>query len=254
MRVAALWNKEMKIGFASPVAYVAYAIFLFIAGLMFFSLANSLSTRSFLFGGGAPPLTESLFRPLYHNLGVILLMIIPAVTMRLFAEERRTGTLEVLLTYPIRDLELLLGKFLAALSLYGFLLVPTLLYPFMIHRLAPLEWGVIGTQYLGLLLLGGAYLAVGLWASNVTDNQIVAAISTVGLLLGFWLAGWMDQIFPTSGWAKILGQISILNHFENFSKGIINSADLSFYLLFIAFFLYLTYKGLESRQWRGAKE
>lgn len=254
MRVLALWKKETRIAFASAMAYVAFTAFILIAGYMFLALTAMIARNAFSFGPMGDSLVESLFRPLFHNFGVILLFITPALTMRLFAEERRSGTMELLFTYPFRDEELLLGKFLAAVTLLAFLLLPTLLYPLFIYHYTPLEWPVIWTQYLGLLLLGSTYLAVGLWASQLTSNQIVAAMITLAMLLAFWLVGWITGSFSGSAWSDVLNQISILNHFENFAKGVLNSSDLTFYLCFIAFFLYLTLKGLQARTWWGARE
>jgi len=254
MKSINLWSKEMKVGFGSPMAYVTFTTFLLITGYVFNGFSLAIAKQSIAYGTTNMPIVDQLFRPLSSHMAVILLFMIPAITMRLFAEERKTGTIELLYTYPVRDLDILLGKFLGAMSILLVLLLPTLLYAFMVKQITPIEWPVIISQYVGLFFLGTSYIAVGLWASNLSDNQIVAAILTLGSLLGFWLVGWLTQTFPTALWAKVLGQLSILGHFDSFSKGVLNTSDITFYLLFIAFFLAATLNGLNSRTWRGARE
>lgn len=254
MKALNIWAKEMKVGFGSPMAYVILTTFLLITGYVFNGFALSIAKQSIAYGTTNLPIVDQLFRPLTSHISVILLFMIPAITMRLFAEERKTGTIELLYTYPIKDIEILIGKFLGALSLLLILLIPTLLYPMIVKQIVPVEWSVVLSQYVGLVFLGTCYIVVGLWASNLTDNQIVAAVLTLGALLGFWLVGWLTQTFPTALWAKVLGQLSILAHFDSFSKGVLNTADITFFLFFIAFFLAATLNGLNSRMWRGAKE
>jgi len=244
----------MKVGFGSPMAYVTSTTFLLITGYLFNALSLMIAKQAIAYGTTNLPIVDQLFRPLTSHVAVILLFMIPAITMRLFAEERKTGTIELLYTYPVSDIEILFGKFLGALSLLFVLLLPTLLYPLMVKQITPVEWPVILSQYVGLFFLGTCYIVVGLWASNLTDNQIIAATLTLGSLLAFWLVGWMTQAFPTALWAKVLGQLSILAHFDSFSKGVLNTTDITFFLLFIAFFLAATLNGLNSRTWRGARE
>ena len=133
---------------------------------------------------------ENVMRPLFSNMSVVLLFFIPMLTMRLFAEERKSGTIELLLTYPVRDGEVLAGKYLAALALYVLLLALTLLYPGLVAYFTRVEWGPILTGYLGLVLTGAAFLAVGVLVSSLTENQIVAGFGTFGILLAFWIVGW----------------------------------------------------------------
>src|SRR2546428_13854254 len=134
--------------------------------------------------------TDSVMLPLFSNISVILLLLLPLVTMRLFAEERRSGTIELLLTYPVRDGAVLAGKYLAAFALYAIMIALTMLYPGIVVYFARLEWGPVLTGYLGLLLMGGTFIAVGACASSLTENQILAAITTFGALLIFWTLGW----------------------------------------------------------------
>lgn len=255
MKAGAILNKEIKVGLASPILYVVFAVFLLIAGFMFFAMTKSAALRPFSFSGpGSISLMEAIFRPLSRDYALILMFLTPWVTMRLFAEEKRTGTLELLFTYPVRDLDLIIGKFIGAVVLLALILAPTVIYCYLIQKYTALEWGVIGTQYLGLFLLGTAYLAVGLWASSLTDNQIVAAAITFGTLLAFTLMDWLTQNAHASMWIDTAKQLSILNHLDNFGKGLVNTTDLTYYLLFIGFFFYFTLKIIEAHRWWGTKE
>src|SRR5213596_3492971 len=184
----------MRLYFTSPVAWVIMAVFIFIAGYFFHSIFSyyarvSMQSAMNPMGGGLN-VTDGVLRPLFSNFSVILLLMMPLITMRLFAEERRSGTIELLLTYPVRDGAVLAGKYLAALVLYALMLALTLLYPGIVVAFARLEWGPVATGYLGLLLMGGTFIAVGLFASALTENQIVASITTFGILLMLWIIGW----------------------------------------------------------------
>jgi ABC-2 type transport system permease protein len=194
--------------------------------------------------------TDSVMRPLFSNISVILLLLMPLVTMRLFAEERRSGTIELLLTYPVRDGAVLAAKYLAALALYAIMIGLTALYPGIVMYFARLEWGPVLTGYLGLLLMGAAFIAVGVFASSLTENQIVAAIVTFGVLLIFWILGWSaDYAGGTTG--RVLQFLSILEHNESFSRGVLDTKDILYYLNFTVLALFLTLRSLEARRWRG---
>jgi len=179
-----------------------------------------------------------------------MLLLMPAATMRLFAEEKKTGTIELLFSYPIRDWELVLGKFLAALALYAGMLGVSLLDLVMLGFFARIEWGPVLTGYLGLLLLGMAFLGLGILASSLTENQIVAAVGAFGVLLLLWVIGWATEIAgPTLG--PILSHLSIINHYDSFAKGVIESKSVVFYFNFTLLCLFLTLRSLESKRWRG---
>jgi gliding motility-associated transport system permease protein len=194
--------------------------------------------------------TDSVLRPLFSNVSVILLLLIPLLTMRLFAEERRSGTIELLLTYPVRDGAVLTGKYLAALALYAIMLVFTLAYPAMLAYFARLEWGPLATGYLGLLLMGATFLSVGIFASSLTENQIVSSLITFGVLLIFWVIGWSaDNVGGT--WGKVLSDLSILEHYDTFAKGVLDTKDVIYYLNFTVLGLFLTLRSLEARRWKG---
>ena len=255
MRVWPVFKKEMRLYFTSPVAYVVIAVFLILAGYFFFAIFDfftraSLQTAMNPQMGRDLNITDNVLRPLFSNVSVILLLLLPLVTMRLIAEERRAGTMELLLTYPVRDGAVLLGKFLAALALYGIMLTLTLLYPALLFYFARPEWGPVLTGYLGLLLLGSAFIATGLFASSLTENQIVAAMTTFGILLLFWVISWTaDTVGGTAG--RVLTHLSLIEHFDNFGKGVLDTRDIVYYLSFIAVALFLTLRSLEARRWRG---
>lgn len=255
MKIWAIFKKEMRLYFTSPVAWVVFTIFLLIAGYFFYSifafftLASMQSMMNPQMGRDLN-VTDSVMRPLFSNVSVILLLLLPLVTMRLFAEERRAGTIELLLTYPVRDGAVLAGKYLAAFALYAIMIALTLLYPLIVVYFARLEWGPILTGYLGLLLMGATFIAVGVFASSLTENQIVAAITTFGVLLIFWILGWSaDYAGGTAG--KVLQFLSILEHNDSFSKGVLDTKDVLYYLNFTLLALFLTLRSLEARRWKG---
>jgi ABC-2 type transport system permease protein len=194
--------------------------------------------------------TDAVLRPLFSNVSVILLLLIPLVTMRLFAEERRSGTIELLLTYPVRDGAVLVGKYLAAFTMYGVMLAGTLAYPIMLLSFTRVEWGPLLTGYLGLLLMGAMFLAVGLFASSLTENQVVAAIITFGVLLMFWIIGWTAE-FAGGPLGTVLTHLSILEHNDTFAKGVLDTKDIIYYVNFTALALFLALRSLESRRWSG---
>ena len=255
MKVWPIFKKEMRLYFTSPVAYVIGGIFLLLAGYFFyniFAFFTMASMQSAMNPGMGRELnvTDSVLRPLLSNVSVILLLLMPMVTMRLFAEERRSGTIELLLTYPVRDGAVLVGKYLAAFALCVIMLLFTLLYPAMLFYFARLEWGPVATGYLGLLLLGATFLAVGIFASSLTENQIVASIVTFGILLMFWVVGWSAD-YVGGAWGKVLSDLSIIEHFDSFGKGVLDTKDVVYYLNFIVLALFLTLRSLEARRWKG---
>ena len=255
MKVWPIWKKEMRLYFTSPVAYVIMAIFLVLAGYFFyaifafFSLASMQSAMNPQMGRELN-VTDSVMRPLLSNVSVILLLLMPLITMRLFAEERRSGTIELLLTYPVRDGAVLLGKYLAAFSLYLLTLACTLVYPAMLYYFARVEWGPLLTGYLGLVLLGATFLAVGVFASSLTENQIVASVTTFGILLLFWVIGWSSDYLGGMG-GRVLSHLSILEHYDSFSKGVLDTKDVIYYIDFTILALFLTLRSLEARRWKG---
>jgi ABC-2 type transport system permease protein len=255
VRIWPIFKKEMRLYFTSPVAWVVLTIFLFIAGYFFASIFNFFSQASIQSAmnpqmGRDLNVTDSVMRPLFSNISVILLLLMPLVTMRLFAEERRAGTIELLLTYPVRDGAVLAGKYLAALALYALMIGLTVLYPLIVVYFARLEWGPVLTGYLGLLLMGATFIAVGVFASSLTDNQIVAAVTTFGVLLIFWILGWSAD-YAGGVFGRVLQFLSLLEHNDSFSKGVLDTKDVLYYVNFTALALFLTLRSLEARRWKG---
>ncbi len=255
MRWLPLFKKEMRLYFGSPVAYVVFTFFLLISGWFFsqiFLFYSDISMRSFMqpqFGQNLS-ITDNVMRPLFTNMSVVLLFFIPMLTMRLFAEEKRAGTMELLLTYPVRDGEVLAGKFLAAAALYLLLLALTFLYPGLVAYFTRVEWGPILTGYLGLLLVGSTFLAVGLLISSLTENQIVAGFGTFGVLLAFWVIGWGAE-FAGGNLRAVLQYLSVTEHMDGFSRGLVDTKDLVYYGSAIVLALFLALRSLESKRWRG---
>jgi ABC-2 type transport system permease protein len=255
VKVWPIFKKEMRLYFTSPVAWVIITMFLLIAGYFFYSIFafyTLASMQSAMNPQMARELnvTDSVLRPLFSNVSVILLLLMPLITMRLFAEERRSGTIELLLTYPVRDGAVLIGKYLAALALYAIMLALTLLYPGILFYFTRVEWGPLLTGYLGLLLMGATFLAVGIFASSLTENQIVAAITTFGTLLLLWVVGWSAE-YVGGPWGRVLSHLSILEHFDTFARGVLDTKDVIFYLDVTIVALFLTLRSLEARRWKG---
>ena len=255
MKVWPIFKKEMRLYFTSPVAYVVVMIFLLIAGYFFYSIFaffTLASMQSAMNPAMARDLnvTDSVMRPLFSNVSVILLLLLPLLTMRLFAEERRSGTIELLLTFPVRDGAVLIGKYLAAFALYAVMLGLTVLYPGIVAYFARLETGPVFTGYLGLLLMGAAFIAVGIFTSSLTENQIVAAITTFGTLLIFWILGWSAD-YAGGAVGRVLQHLSILEHNESFAKGVLDTKDIIYYLNFTILALFLALRSLEARRWKG---
>jgi ABC-2 type transport system permease protein len=254
-QIAAIFKKELSITFTSPIFYAAAFIFLVVSGYLFYSNTAHFSILSFQ-ATSSPYMSERLnvsdmvIIPLFGDLSTILLLMLPLITMRLYAEEKRTGTIELLFTYPVSDMAALIGKFCATVLVLLTLLLGTIPYLIILEFFGSLEWGVVISGYMGMILLGGSFIALGIFTSSLTENQIVAAVLSFGALLLFWMIGWTTSI---SGpfLSAILGHISIVSHFDSFTVGLVDSRDIVFYLSFILFWLFLTLRFLNSRYWRG---
>lgn len=246
-------RKELRSYFVSPVAWVVATVFLLVTGLLFYNVLWWFSNVSFQLAQ-APEAADQLnvnrmvFSPTFQNVAVTLLLLVPIVTMRLFAEERKARTAHLLLTSPVRLGAIVGGKFAAALVLLTAILLATIYMPLLVWAYGALDWGPIFTGYLGLVLLAGSFVALGLFASSVTENQIVAAVLTFGILLGFWLLGWLGQQGGDS--SGFLAQISLTNHLDSFLQGTLELKDVVYYLSVAAFGLFLTHRVLDSNRWR----
>jgi ABC-2 type transport system permease protein len=254
----AIYNKEMRSYFVSPVAYVIAGVFLFLSGYLFRNILMQFnfwclqfSQQQGMAGMGMPTLNlnEMVVTQFFAVMDFIWLMVVPMLTMRLIAEEKKSGTIELLMTSPLSTVEIILGKFFACFTLYTLIVALTLVFCVILEIYGEPDWGPIFTAYLGYLLLGGTFIGVGLLASSLTENQIVAVLLSFGLLLLLWLIDWSASFAgPTA--AKILQYVSIIQHLRDFQRGVIDTKDVIFYLSFIFFSLFLTSRIIESRRWR----
>jgi ABC-2 type transport system permease protein len=249
-----IYWRELKSTFYSPIAYIVLGIFAVLAGFFFYMMTQSyshysLQAMSQRYGGAQPmKLMEYLFSPYLGNLSVTFLFILPLIGMRFFSEEKKSGTIELLFTYPLSDLDILLGKYLAGLTFLACLVGVALFYPLLIADQASIQWKVLLLGFLGLALEGAAFLALSVFTSALSENQIISATLGFGSALFLWVMSWMAQSGgPFSGF---ISELSILNHFNEFPKGNLSLADLSYFILFIAFCLFSTLRVLESKKWR----
>jgi len=247
-------RKELRSYFASPVAYLLLTMFALIFGFFFWNSLRYfvyIGMESQMRGQSFPMnLNEQIIRPLLSNISVVGLFFIPMITMRLFAEEKRTGTIELLATSPIRDIEVILGKWLAAMALYAVMLLFTAInFAFLFHYGNP-DWKPLAIGYLGLLLQAGGLLAIGTFISTLTKNQIIAGAATFGVCLMLWVLEWSTG-YETATWAKVLAYMSVITHFESFSKGVIDTKDAVFYVTLIFVGLFFTARSMESLRWRS---
>lgn len=247
-------GKEIRAYFASPIAYLLMALFGLITGFFFYSLTRFFilqgMTMQMRGGGGPMSVNESVIAPLLGNASVIGLFLIPLISMRLFAEEKRTGTIELLMTSPLRDWEIVLGKWLGAMFMYICVVGLAAINVGLLFFWGAPDWRPVLTGFLGLLLQGGCVLAIGTFISTMTRNQIIAGASTFAICLLLWVLSWVSS-YESSAWAQALAYCSILTHFEPFSKGIIDTKDVVFYLSAIFLGLFLTVRSLESLRWRA---
>lgn len=231
----AIARRELHSYFVSPVAYVVGALFLVISGFLF-SIILGMSN-------------EASMRSLFGNFAVILLFIVPALTMRLLAEEQRTGTMELLLTAPVRDSELVLGKFLGAFLLLLLILAITLIYPLVLVAAGNPDRGPILAGYLGVVLQGAAFLSIGLFASSLTQNQVIAALLTFVVLLLLWLSDALGQ-FTAGRIGDFFRFLSVTRHLDEFPRGIIDTRNIVYFLTIIVAALFFTVQSVQTRRWR----
>jgi ABC-2 type transport system permease protein len=254
MNILTICNKEMQSYFRSPIAYTVIALWALIGGFFFYfglSFFVQRSMESAMTGQSFPMnINEWIVRPLLSNVNVVALFLIPMITMRLFAEEKRSGTIELLMTSPINDLEIVLGKWLAAVGLYTIMLLVSMLHMSILFRYGQPDWRPLLVGYLGLLLQGGCLLAIGTFVSTCTSNQIVAGAIGFAISLLLFVLNWVSE-FGSSATEKVIGYLSVQQHFESFSKGVIDSKDVIFYVTMITLGLFLTSRSLESVRWRA---
>jgi ABC-2 type transport system permease protein len=252
--VLLICRKELKSYFASPIAYVLMAFFGLIFGFGFYTATRDLLRYSFQaqMMGQAPTtnVNEQVIRPLLGFASTIALFLIPMITMRTFAEEKRSGTIELLLTSPVKDIHIILGKWAGAMLLYMCVLGMSVLNIALLFFWGKPDIQPVLVAYLGLILQGGCLLAIGVFISTTTPNQIIAGGVTFFICLLLWLLSWFTA-FDSSATAQVVNYLSIITHFENFAKGVLDSKDVIFYLSMIFFSLFITSRAMESLRWRA---
>jgi ABC-2 type transport system permease protein len=201
-------------------------------------------------GGGPLNVNQMLIRYVFQNSSIVMVFVVPLITMRTYAEEKRLGTVELLMTSPITDFEILIGKFLGAMSLYAAMLGVTVVHIGLLFAYGNPEWKPVLTGYLGLLLLGGCIVSIGLFFSSLTKNQIVAGMMTVIVLLLLWLLDWMGSFLGPTG-EQVVGFVSLAGHLEDFLRGVVDTQHVIYYLSVITFGLFLTAKAVDAERWRG---
>jgi ABC-2 type transport system permease protein len=232
--ILTIGGRQFRSYFNGPVAYIVICIVLLTLGFFFWN-------TFFLYG-------RASVREMFRWLSLILVFALPALTMGLLAEEKRTGTIELLITMPVTEAQVILGKFLGVLGLYAVILVLTLSYPISVSTLGSLDWGPVWSGYLGLLLQGSAVLAIGLMASSWTDNQLIALFVALTLSVFFWVLDKFLALLPTNA-ASALEWLSFDYHFQSMARGVVDLRDLVFFLSVAAFALALAFRALESRRW-----
>lgn len=253
--IFAIAVKELRSYFASPIAYIVIGLFAllygyFYAALLAFFVRQSMQLSTLGMGPATMNVNQQLIRPLTQNVTVLLLFLMPMITMRTYSEEKRSGTIELLLTSPLTDFQIIMGKFFGALGLWAVMMLVTLPHLGILFYFGNPEWKPIVTAYVGLLLLGACFISLGLFISSLTSNQIVAGIATFAVFLFLWIITWIGSFSgPTVD--KLTAYLSINDHLDDFGKGVIDTTHLIYYLSFITFSLFLTAKSVDSERWRG---
>jgi ABC-2 type transport system permease protein len=249
-----LAEKELKGYLVSPIAYVVIGVFSLLFGYFYYALVVFFDRQSMQIQALGPDqvvnINQLLIQPVLINVSIIVLFVLPMITMRAYAEEKRSGTIELLLTAPLTDVQIVFGKFLGAMGLYAAMLAVTFIHIGVLFMLGEPEWRPVATGYLGLLLMGGCFISVGLLASSLTDNQIIAAVTTFTVFLLLWVIDWVASFMgPTT--QAVLTYLSLTGHLQDFMVGILDTSHVFYYLSVIVFGLFLTVRSLNTERWRG---
>lgn len=252
--ILAISRRELDQYFATPLGWLILCGFVLITGFFFALLITDYSMQSGQaafdpYMQGQVNLNDWLVAPFFSNTAIILLLLSPALSMRLFAEERRQRSLELLLSSPITSWQVVLGKYMGSLGFLVVLMAGTLHFPLILYWLGDPDPGILAANYLGTFLLAASFLSVGMLASSLTENQVVALVGSFGALLALWVLSWADTIAP-SGWGDVLSGISMLSHQEQLTKGLLHLEDLAYYVGFIGFFLFAAWQRVESWRWQ----
>ena len=244
-----IFRREFTAYWTSPVAYAVLTVFLLLSGIFFFGQLYQFVALSSRAGGEIVDVNQQLIRPYFYSVSVMLLFLLPLISMRLVAEETGLGTLEILLTTPLRESMLTLGKYLASMALFATMMGGVVLHVGILFLFGSPELGPVLTGFLGLFLTGAAYLGLGIFLSAITRNQVVAAASSFALFLSMWLFHWLGGV--TSGkLAEVLIYISFVDHFDSFGKGLLETSDLVFYVSLATLGVYAATQAVQSRRWK----
>src|SRR3981081_866008 len=223
--ILAIAQKELKSYFSSPIAYIVIGCFAllygyFLRALLSYFVRQSMQMNQLGMGGPqAMNVNQQMIRPLLQNVTILVLFMMPMITMRTYSEEKRSGTIELLLTSPLTDFEIVIGKFLGAMALYGAMLAITVVHVLILFLAGRPEWKPIVTAYLGFVLFGACFVSLGLFISSLSKNQIVAGTGTFAVFLFLWIISWIGSISPEA--EKLTSYLSIIDHFDDFTKGVI---------------------------------
>lgn len=256
--ILAIFRKEIQITFTTPVAYVALTVFTIVSSFFFLRMLSEFQRRIMIATQMRPQMlqymnfTDHVLQPLFYNVAVILIFVVPFITMRLIAEERRARTFELLLTNPVTPFQIVLGKYLSTLVVILVITLLVLVYPLLVWIYAEYggpEWSTVFTGLIGLFLIGAAFTAVGMFISSLTSSQIVAAAITFCALLLLWVVGWAAT--DNTGITRdVLSGMSAIEHIRGFAKGVIDSKDLVYYLSLAFLGVFFTHRALEALRWR----
>jgi ABC-2 type transport system permease protein len=252
--VFAVFWKELRSYFGSPIAYVMTAVFLFYCGFVFRNLVLDFHQASLTFEprfhtGQPVNANDRVITPFFGVRLFIWLVVVPMLTMRLYAEEKKTGTIELLMTSPVASWQTLLGKFAACLGLFALMEAVGLVLLLVLSAYAEIDWGPVASGYLGTLLLGGTFISAGMLASALTDNQIIAAVVSFFGLMVLWMIEWSSH-YVTSIFGRVLQSLSLVAHMQELNRGVIDTSDLVFFASATVLFLFVTNSVIESRRWR----
>jgi ABC-2 type transport system permease protein len=256
--IVAIVERELRAYFNSPIAYVVLTIFVFLSGIFFRAILAQVMQMGLMsqmqaqqLGPRPMDMPGMISRGFLQTMSVILLFMMPMLTMGLFSEEKKRGTIELLLTAPVTDVEVVLGKFFAAAAFYLILLLSTWIPMAILYLYGSPASGPILTAYLGLLLYGLAILAIGLFISTLTENQIIAAVLSFGTIMVLWLVDVVAQNAESPTSKGLLTYLSILSHLDDFMKGVLSTSHVIFYVSLMLTALFLTYRSIDSLRWRG---
>jgi ABC-2 type transport system permease protein len=246
-RMFAVMRKELRSYFAFPMVYIISGIFLMLSGWYAYTDLKFFTTISF-----SHDIIQNYWQMLLTDIRLGLLLTIPFITMRQFAEERKLGTVELLYTYPLRDSEILGGKFLASAVIFLMMLALTVLYPLFIYSIHAFPLFPMMAGYLGLVLLGLAFIACGLFISSLCESQVIAGIATIVFLFSLWIINWNESAFQ-SNTLDALRMLSLFDQFNGFAKGVIELYSVTYFIFFTTFFMFLTMRSMEARKWTGRR-